>query len=519
MVSVLLQFTSGPAEVALEHAVVEIGGETLAVYRGQAVVAHRSTVFPWSSAVRALCILLLRYIVNPDEENATLVGEARSHAAALDSAISKEPQWLVDLFGVDVGGRSRARKLFYRLNPERKRPGPVTIGVRTGAIPRSNIRIKVDGEPVKCPSELSTLLEQLGGEKVAAAEGTGNLQEGPLLRHFREAAVREVVEMLDAVDIFSNSGLQGLVSRICNYSFYRGLGVEDVIAPCDFDLSPSARLGQLHGALPPLPEQGLSVATSPALISANAVLSALEDRMPGALHIHYKYPYSGEVVDLALRPDENYSPDLLVLPVAVACKLAKRADCPYRPLMVLPPVSHRMLSHANGVSLKGARRVSVFKEYPATSVLVLEEKEKGLQACGIKPEAVHMEHAEVSREFSDSRSDLITIQWFPNHFFFNLLFKAAPIPGCEAVLPKETRLFAHERILSNKKLAQALSVLLRDAWLRLRGSREEVRRAVERLLGYESYFDILARAAGVTSSHLSVFEERASGAIRLVANG
>lgn len=90
--------------------------------------------FSWTRAVRALSILALRtYLARHDSSIAPLISGVRgSLAASLDYSLSKEPQWLLDMFGVDSTGRARARKFIRRENPERKRPGPVTISFCAG---------------------------------------------------------------------------------------------------------------------------------------------------------------------------------------------------------------------------------------------------------------------------------------------------------------------------------------------------------------------------------------------------
>jgi hypothetical protein len=73
-------------------------------------------------------------------------GEANSMAASLDYAISKQPTWLTEMFGCDQDGISLARRMILRTNPERKRPGPVTLGLNMNYVAVENISIILNGK-------------------------------------------------------------------------------------------------------------------------------------------------------------------------------------------------------------------------------------------------------------------------------------------------------------------------------------------------------------------------------------
>jgi hypothetical protein len=126
--------------------------------------------FQWTSAVRALALLIVKTSATPS--GALLRGLGNSLAASLDYAISKQPMWLTEMFGCDQHGISLARRLILRTNPERKRPGPVTLGINQSYLPPSQIAIFVNG--VKCEGDSLTALRcQLGDiDSVAALQAT-----------------------------------------------------------------------------------------------------------------------------------------------------------------------------------------------------------------------------------------------------------------------------------------------------------------------------------------------------------
>jgi hypothetical protein len=116
--------------------------------------------FRWSSGVRGLALLLVKHAVAAEigaksaiagGPSAAIEGAEGSHAASLDYAISKQPRWLDDMFGTTPQGVSISKLLFRRINPDRKRPGPVTV-----FIPNNDFRvfIEVNGKGARGVREL-----------------------------------------------------------------------------------------------------------------------------------------------------------------------------------------------------------------------------------------------------------------------------------------------------------------------------------------------------------------------------
>ena len=101
--------------------------------------------FQWTSAVRALSLLMVQTSLNP--QTATIEGYGGSLAASLDYALSKQPVWIADMFGCDPKGICNARRMILRTNPERKRPGPVVLAVNHVYLPATAIEVFVNGMP------------------------------------------------------------------------------------------------------------------------------------------------------------------------------------------------------------------------------------------------------------------------------------------------------------------------------------------------------------------------------------
>lgn len=158
--------------------------------RGKTPGAHKDAgTFQWSSAVRALSLLLTKAALlgrgERHESNAGLRGYAGSVAASLDYAISKEPSWIIEMFGIEKSGRSRIRKLIKRTNAERKLPGPVMLVLNTAHLPLSAITIWWNGARVVDPTVLKSLIHLLELQSGSTAV------ESPLFESPEEFFVRK----------------------------------------------------------------------------------------------------------------------------------------------------------------------------------------------------------------------------------------------------------------------------------------------------------------------------------------
>ncbi len=92
--------------------------------RGKAAVtADEMGSFQWTSGVRALCCVFLRFVTSEQDQRFgyCLQGGRGSLASSLDYALSKSPAWLLEMFGTGPQGSPYARRLFRILNPNRKR--------------------------------------------------------------------------------------------------------------------------------------------------------------------------------------------------------------------------------------------------------------------------------------------------------------------------------------------------------------------------------------------------------------
>lgn len=91
---------------------------------------------------------------------ARLEGARSSPAAWLDGVLSKEPVWVIDMFGNHASGAPAVRRLFARSNPGGKRPGGVAVSFAPSIL-HGVIEVFLDGSRLEGTEELQVLLRDL----------------------------------------------------------------------------------------------------------------------------------------------------------------------------------------------------------------------------------------------------------------------------------------------------------------------------------------------------------------------
>jgi hypothetical protein len=164
MFRIKLTFCSGDTIELLRVDCLSNGSAPLTTVRGKTNGAYRGGgSFQWSSAVRAMtCVFLsAKLFEDLDPGEPMLTGEAKSLAASLDYAITKQPVWILDMFGVSSTGRTLAKRLFRVTNSHRKRGGPVALSLNLHTCPPHCIEIVLDGQPVQSPEILRAMLTSI----------------------------------------------------------------------------------------------------------------------------------------------------------------------------------------------------------------------------------------------------------------------------------------------------------------------------------------------------------------------
>lgn len=163
----------GTSPVELSQTIFSRGDSPcpLLCVRGKTPGAYRKAgTFQWTSAVRALCVLFVQAkvakLLGKSDVDSALSGERGSPASSLDYALSKQPVWLEEMFGLLANGSCTATRLFTRTNPNRKRPGPVVLGLNQRTLSADDITIVWEGKKLQSLEALEQLLRQLKGTTV-----------------------------------------------------------------------------------------------------------------------------------------------------------------------------------------------------------------------------------------------------------------------------------------------------------------------------------------------------------------
>jgi hypothetical protein len=135
--------------------------------RGKSCSGHQAdATFQWTSALQALTVLFLKSTALGSDYRMT--GVRSSPAASLDYSISKQPMWVLEVFGRDAQGISLIRRIVRRTNSNLKRSGPLFLSLNTAALSPSDITISVNGRDVTEWEEINKLGDALS-EQISSA--------------------------------------------------------------------------------------------------------------------------------------------------------------------------------------------------------------------------------------------------------------------------------------------------------------------------------------------------------------
>lgn len=156
---------------SLFHTEYIAGGRRVYAVRGKTSGAFTGQgSFHWSIAVRALSVLAIQTTMaaNGHPCDPILVGEKGSFAASLDYAISKETNWLLDVFGVSDADVPHFRRIFKRTNSGRKRSGPVAVSLSKSFLQPGAISIRLNAQDLLTVGELEALLSKVSASEFQA---------------------------------------------------------------------------------------------------------------------------------------------------------------------------------------------------------------------------------------------------------------------------------------------------------------------------------------------------------------
>jgi hypothetical protein len=501
-----------------------------------------SFAFTWSGAVKGFVALLL--LQSKTSGVATLAGERGSLAAALDSAISKQPMWLCDLFGTEANGDARAKRILLRENPERKRPGPVRISFHSKFLTPEDISIFVDDTKCDTQESRTALCErffaawhrtnndsgqQPSGEVAAQqppsctppphpsreeippkrmTEPITPLAGTPFADPFwvdtLTSIIREeVTTMLSDHTIFCPDTLRDELTSLYTSAAYRAVAAKGLQLTSDIDLNlgPSARLGvyETESCLKKFEALGrpLTIALASTLVPSLALLSFLQHERRIPLRVNYRYAHSLEIIRGIERDDYQEAPDAIIMGLIPAVTfLSQRRRPPYRPLMIMPKASNRLVVPRDARANDGARYV-LPSDSPTSASFILDSMLESGKLTRKMTTIEHLEPDEILVKTQRPGDDFRSILWFP-HYQLNQLLHGCQLSQTHShAQDLPTILLVHEKLMYNVDLVTTLDIALRDAWLSLRVGGARLDRVMHRLVSDPEYLELFTRYTGL----------------------
>ena len=489
--------------------------------------------FQWSPGVRALSLLLLRHAARaPEAPPFILSGGAGSSAATLDYTLSKQPAWLLDMFGVDRSGRPLILKHVKRVNSERKRPGPVEISFVSRLRPGHELQVFYGSERLVTPEQLINLAskiessvlcsQQIGSvsvPQVSPKQTEGSNGRGaeldPVARwnsNLPKVYEHEVLSSLLATDIFTRGRQQKrLRDIISDPVFSRYIG-KDLVLTDEVEslLSSEERLG-FHDKVEfqkLLAKHPLRIALPNAATAPLSMFSLLRDTYGPDISTYSRYFVSSSI---AAKLSEQSATDpingcIVSLPAASMLIRARKLD-DYAPFMIMPSTSHRMIlpkgqagknrrnTRANSANFAGD---FILTADPITTSSMLFDDLKRRGHINAKDARVTNTPPE---EISASVRDLQVgaLAWFPYYSFSVIANNCDVVESSSPFQNSEMVLFLQKSLVRNKKFARLLNVAIRDAWLELIHNSQTRRETVASILADEDYIRHLNRGLGLHS--------------------
>ena len=469
--------------------------------------------FQWTSAVKALCLLSIRTKLG----QRCVSGETGSLASALDYALGKPPLWLTDIFGVGREGTPISSRLFLRTNPERKRPGPVSISFNPSHLTAEEIQISVAGAEVSA-EELVVLSSSILSDKsgVRSRRKTlrpehAQLPDSNRAVEFSHSAMERSIEeavskTLVARNIFFRSEIRKILNRISDIPRLQSARSFCLSQLNDFDqgLSGSLLRGisddrQLKQELQQAP---LHIAVTASQCSSLAIFQHMAEQHGACLDVHYAFTNGYDIVTAVADGTFREQPDLLCLGAGPAFDLLRSCPGEYQPLTIAPPALHKIVSHRN-VASEDIRsgEYKVMAEEPTSLAVAFDS----LCAEGLisesKTKIVPFDAGEMSLLLEDPDMGFHTLLWAPYSHFFARHTGARETDIRSNSEYQDTLILAHRRFFENSKRVLAFEVLFRQAWWALLHRPDKRKRLARKLSCDQHYLGTVSACLGLLQSH------------------
>jgi hypothetical protein len=446
-----------------------------------------------------------------------LKGEKGSLCRSLDYAISKKPAWIMDLFGVDADGDSQVGRFFWRRNPEGKRPGPSGVTFNTKMISPDKVSICLNGKKLEGRDQLSDALSGLSAslgprlsyrKKVERDIGkeVERQESRPDTKSLNDVLAtlmkRELLRTLSSTPIFSRQGLTESVRQVGGSRLFKSIAgrhMHSLESVLEWS-SPTARTG-ISPSLQTLrasysPERPLQVSVSVVTVGTIVLFQYLKIFRELPIDINYRFSTGIEVARAVQGATIESDLCAGAAPSAVGM-MGKGASSPYKPVMLMPKHSHRLLSSRNGSDSIAHGDYRLLAEEPSGALSYFHELEHRRVVNQRKISLSHCDPDEALALLAEKSADLRTILWFPAYDLAQLYCNAKVLDGgIDTLGDSWILLLAHERLRRNKHVLNALLSELHGAWLDLRENPVLMDKIIRSILSDPEYVKVLTRCHG-----------------------
>ena len=536
----------GPSEFVVDSIVFRhklLGQGVRRLTRGKiSTTVSGAAPLPWTSAVKAFVQLAIQVALQRYDNGDTVVdpfhfgltGEKGSLCRSLDYAISKKPAWIMDLFGSDADGCSHVGRFFWRRNPEGKRFGPSSVTFNTKMVPPEGVSVRLNGKPVEGKAQLQMVLNSLtpageshvthGQHDLGMCGSTHNVppssDDGLLKELLSGLMKRELLRTLSSTPIFSRHELNQSVQEIGDNALFRSIAGKH-IRSLDSVLEWSSHTSRT-GIFPSLHtlrslytvDNPLQVSVSVVTIGTIVLFQYLKRHRDIPIEINYRFSTGIEVARAV--QGASIEPDLCAgaAPSAIAI-MGGTQSYPYKPVMLMPKHSHRLISSRNGSDSIAHGDYRLLTEEPSGALSYFQELTR---RNFLNQDTISLSHCDPDETLyllAQDNPDLRTILWFPAYDLARLYCGAKIIDKEMGPLGDSwILLLAHERLRRNKPVLSALLTELHGAWLDLRENQKLMDEIVASIVADPEYSKVLTRCHGFHRLR----ETEMSGGLRVAAS-
>ncbi len=465
--------------------------------------------FQWTSAVKALACLGLRANIL-GVSRASILGDAKSLASALDYAISKPPVWLIEMFGLDMHGEPFAKRLFKRINPERKRVGPVTINLNPRQFDDTSIEIWYGGSEVKEVNQVKALYysvldnfkikeESLGASIEStflnSEEHEIDSEEDVFLRGIYEEEIRKA---LFSPKVFSKNWTSSYLRFLSKDPLFLKVNSpheRSLNGLVDQD-STSVRLGlydytKLTDTLNSLPP--IRIYTSICATGFIALCQYLKNVLHIPLDLRYYHSYGVEVVSSSKLFSKESDLVLCCTGLGPTAEFFNDPSKGYSPIMIGPAMSHGIV---NSKLSKGKGEFLFVKENPTSALFCFDAL---LRAGKINQRDTNIRHCEPEDTILSLLEDptIRSLMWFPHYKFLNYYAGLSISSDSSELFSQATVIFGNKALQKNMLALNCIKLIFRNAWLSMLEEPESIKRIARIMISDKNFVRFTKRCGGL----------------------